>query len=420
MLKHFKVNTKRDSLAAEFKCYQMDLRGPINAAIAAGEVGGEFKLLPAWAKFAANPARGKGFFTRMLAAMFLGQGGHDELNVDEQISSSDPMIDYDNNQRVAMMFITANNIQLSTIGKYAAEVLPAYEIVVLSGHEKYQKQKIYNRNAEQFVREAVSKGKNTLIIASQMAQRSFSIPEITELYLAYDGGQVGTTIQKMSRTLTPANVGKIGRIFSLSFDPNRDDKFDAMIVETAINYKKRHKSKSLREAMQSVLRTIDIFDCQQNGAVKLDIDSYLAAALARKGISRVLGKIVNLSLLDDATVKALATGNTEYFRNEKQAKSKKGKTREAVKQAKKNNKQDSTVKELSDARKTIINIVENLDVIMLSGEEDHLLDALLGLNNAADRTWVEAEFGVDLDVIMYLFDEAVISQDWVELMVENG
>jgi hypothetical protein len=59
-MKHFTINTERDKLAPNFECYQMDLIGPVNAAIKAGEVDEEFKLLPSWTKFGANPMKSKG------------------------------------------------------------------------------------------------------------------------------------------------------------------------------------------------------------------------------------------------------------------------------------------------------------------------------------------------------------------------
>lgn len=416
MLKHFKINADRDLLAPNFACYQMNLIGPVNAAIQAGEVDEDFKLLPSWAKFVAHPIKSKGFFTRTLQALFLGQGGHDQLNVDLQTE------DY-GKTRVAMMFMPANtrSDMIDLIGEQAREVLTGYKVIVVNGQQKYNGKRITNKNAQPVVKEVVAKGKPTLIIAAQMAQRSFSIPEITELYLAYDRGQNGATIQKMSRTLTPGTLDKVGRIFSLSFDPNRDDKFDSMVIETALNYKKRHQAKSLREAMKDVLRTIDIYSCQEDGAVELNVDSYLEAALARKGISRVLGKIVNLTVLDADAITALANGNNDYFRSESQEKAEKGKTREPQ-QKKKGGKSnaDSTKKEIAKARETIVNIVENLDVIMLSGDSNLLLEALTELDNDMDRAWVLEEFGVDLDLIYYLLNQQVIKQDWVELMLEKG
>lgn len=419
MLKNFVIDKNRDKLVPDFACYQMDLSGPVTAAIEAGEVDEEFKTLPSWAKFAANPIKAKGFFTRTLQALFLGQGGHDELNVDLQAN-----IYKRDRSRVAMMFMPANtrNELLELIGTIAQETLAGFEIIVLCGSVKHNGKSVTNRNAEKVVKEVVESGKPVLIIAAQMAQRSFSIPEITELYLAYDRGDNGATIQKMSRTLTPGSIEKIGRIFSLSFDPNRDDKFDAMIMETAQNHKERTQSKSLQEALAEVLRTVDIYRCTIDGAIKIDKDTYLQESLANNRISRVLGKIVDIAALSQEAVSALANGNSNYFRNEKQKVTLSGKTRETIKKnAGDNNKRDLTSeKELAKAREVIVTIIENLDVIILGTNNRILTDAMNAIENDPDmRQCIEEEFGVSVETISFLFDNDIIKQDYVELLYDN-
>jgi hypothetical protein len=415
-LKNFAIDTARDLLVPDFRCYQMDLNGPVNAAIAAGEVDDEFKLLPSWSKFAAHPIKSKGFFSRVLESLFKGQGGHDELNVDLQIGNLKP------ERKVVMMFFSAHNPQLQIIGNIAAQTLQGFEIIVLCGATMHNGRKITNRRAEQAVKEVISTGKNVLIIASHMAQRSFSIPEITELYLAYDRGENGATIQKMSRTLTPNGLGKIGNIFSLSFDPNRDDKFDPMILETALNHKKRTEGKSLQEAMRDVLRTIDIFRCTPDGSVKVDVDTFLAASMARKGISRVLGKIVDMSLLSASAIKALASGKADYFRNAAQDVTLHGKTRENAKRNSSGNHRDlNSEKELAEARKVITAIIENLDIIILGTNNSILVDAMVAVENDPEMyECVEEEFGVPVETISYLFKQGAIKQEWVELMYDNA
>ena len=422
MLSKFKINKTRDILVPDFACYQMDLMGPVNSAIEADEIKDEqFKLLPSWAKFAANPLKSKGFFTRTLQGLFLGQGGHDELNVDMQAE-----IYTREHSRVAMMFMPANtrNDVLEIIGNIAHETLPGFEVVVLCGSVKHNGLKVTNRSAERIVKDFVAEGKPVLVVAAQMAQRSFSIPEITELYLAYDRGENGATLQKMSRTLTPGKQGKVGRIFSLSFDPNRDDKFDAMIVETAVNYKQRHKSKSLQEALKDVLRTIDIFKCSPEGAIKVDIDDYLEHALARKGISRVLGKIVDLTKLSSEDIAALANGNSDYFKNKDQDKAESGKTKDTEDKGDSNSnnepKDNSSEKELAEARKVITTIIENLDIIILGTNNKILVDAMdVIITNKDMQACVQEEFNVPVDTIKYLFDENIIKQDWVEILYDD-
>jgi hypothetical protein len=420
MLKFFEVDTTRDLLVPDVEFYQMDLSGPVEASIAAGEVDEEFKTLPSWSKFIAHPIKAKGFFTRTLQAIFLGQHGHDELNVDLQTD----IINRDRN-RVAMMFLPANarNELLEAAGDIAQEALPGFEVVVLCGSVKHNGKKITNRNAERTVKEIIEGNKSVLIIAAQMAQRSFSIPEITELYLAYDRGDNGATIQKMSRTLTPDDLDKVGRIFSLSFDPNRDDKFDAMILETAQNYRARGEARSLREALAEVLKSVDIYRCCPDGAVKINKDAYLEEALANNRISRVIGKIVNLNNLNSEALTALATGNSNYFRNDRQDTTKSGKTRDTVKQkaGAKTKTGKSAEKEMAKAREVVVTILENLDIIILGTNNTILIDAMVVIESDADmRACVEEEFGVAVETISYLFKNNIIKQDFVELLYDKA
>jgi len=411
MLKQFKINSKRDILAPDLACYQMDLTGPVNAAIEAGEVDEEFKFLPSWAKFGSNPIKAKGFFVRTLEAIFLGKGNHDELNVDYQINDSPE-------QRVAMMFISAkNNIALNDAAKIAQQTLPGYRVIALNGSSKHNGRKITNENAEKVVKEIVETGVPVLILSKEMAARSFSIPEITELYLAYDKGSNGTTIQKMSRTLTPGALEKIGRIFSLSFDPNRDDKFDAMIIETANNYARRSEQVDFREAMRDVLKTIDIFSCTSEGAVKMDIDTYLEQALARKAVSRVLGKVIDISKIDGAIVTALANGNRDISKNAKVQAALKGKTKDSQGNNITNSHEDNSLAEIAKAREALVFILENLDYLIYGTQSKIISETLPKIkSNEQFVKAVEDRFGINFQILEYLFETGAINQKHVELL----
>ena len=275
--------------------------------------------------------------------------------------------------------------------------------------------------AERDVKEAIEKAEknnqHVLILSAGMAQRSFSIPEITELYLAYDTGDNGATIQKMSRTLTPHKEGKIGRIISLSFDPNRDDKFDAMVIETAQNYKKNHNIKDLKQAMRDVLRTIDIFKCQSEGSVKIEVDEYLEAALARKSIDRVIGKIAPITTLTADEVRALASGNVDVFRSARQTAAARGKTHlNVVKQNKGANRIDANETDLKKAREMIVTISQNIDIIRYYGgstidEAFELMDA----DGSDIQDEVTDQFGVDYNLVKELVLSNFINRDLLDL-----
>jgi hypothetical protein len=416
----FAVDSSRHDLVVDVSFYQMNLA---RAVAFAKTVDPEAFIddgvyLPSWSKFAAHPIKAKGFWTRMLQSVFLGQHGWDELNADYQFEDVPK-------QRVAMMFLSAaiTNVNLGVSATLAQQALSGYMVVPIYGDE------MTNRTAEAKAKEAIEKaaklGQSVLFLAANMAQRSFSVGEITELYLAYDSGDNGATIQKISRALTPHNAGKVGRIVSLSFDPNRDDKFDALLIETALNYKKTHDLKSAKEALRDVIRTVDIFRCSEDGAIKLEGDEYLEQAIERKSVSRVAGKSSDLSKLTVEQLEAVAAGNAEAFRSATVNAAEKGRTKlKGAVKAKGNENLPSEelagAKLLARAKEVITTVVENLDIIVYGTNMHNLFDAMKVVS--ADhvlRSNVEDEFGLDFGLVEDLFSQGIINLDLVELQVDH-
>lgn len=415
MLKHFKVDASRHQLYVDVEFYQMNLASIVEIARTAEPDAfvQDGIFLPSWSKFAAQPVKAKGFFTNMLQAVFEGKGGDDSLNVDYQTGRKAK-----EGIKVAMMFLpgSTTNANLQEIKPIAEQALRGFKVVLVSGAEDMS-----NATAEREVKEAIEvaeqNNQHVLILSAGMAQRSFSIPQITELYLAYDTGDNGATIQKMSRTLTPHRAGKVGRVISLSFDPNRDDKFDAMMIETAQNYKRNHNVPCLKQALEEVLRTVDIFKCQSDGAVKIEIDEYLEEALARKSIDRVIGKVSPINDLGRDVITALASGNVEVFRAARQAAAARGKTRlNAVKKAKGKDRTDASAKELAKAREMIVTIAQNIDIIKYYGGTT--IDDAFALMDAEGKTIqneVTRQFGVDYELIKELVLSNFINRDLLDL-----
>jgi len=310
---------------------------------------------------------------------------------------------------------STTNVNLQEIVTVAEQALKGFNVVAVYGEE------MTNATAEQRVKEHIETAEKSkqhvLILSAGMAQRSFSIPQITELYLAYDTGDNGATIQKMSRTLTPHKVGKVGRVISLSFDPNRDDKFDAMMIETAQNYKRNHKIPDLKQALRDVLKTVDIFKCQSNGAVKFEVDEYLEEALARKSIDRLIGKIAPVRELSREEIVALASGNVEVFRAAQQATAQRGKTNlNLVKSSKGESRIVATEKEIARAREMIVTIAQNIDIICYYGGstiEDAF--AIMDKEGAEIQDDVTNQFGVPYDMIKELVLTNFINRDLLDL-----
>jgi hypothetical protein len=414
-LKYFSVDSSRHKLYVDVEFYQMNLASIIE--IAKDQEPDSFLdngiFLPSWSKFAANPIRAKGFFTNMLQAVFEGKGGDDSLNVDYQTGRRAK-----EGTKVAMMFLpgSTTNENLKEIKLIAEQALRGFNVVLVSGAED-----VTNATAEQIVREEIEKAEkgnqHVLIISAGMAQRSFSIPQITELYLAYDTGDNGATIQKMSRTLTPHKEGKVGRIISLSFDPNRDDKFDSMMIETAQNYKRNHKISDLKQALKDVLKTIDIFKCQPNGAVKIEVDEYLEMALSRKSVDRVIGKIAPINELSKSEISALASGNINVFRAAREQAALTGKTSvSSSKNLKKIEKTPASEKELAKAREMIVTIAQNIDIIRYYGGNS-IEESFSIMDDEGEEIQKEVtrQFGVDYQLIRELVLTNFINRDLIDL-----
>lgn len=436
VLTKFKEDMSRNLKVVDVNFYQMDLAPLVDSTICdpengIGQAGEDGKFLPSWTKFAKAPVRAKGFFFKMLQAVFLGTNS-DSLNADWQFDASGLQ---QPEQRVAMMWMSGatTNKNLKVIGEIANNALPAFEVIVISGAEVIGGQKVNNRNSELIVKEVIEKAidngnKPVLIIAANMAQRSFSISEITELYLCYDSGSEGATIQKMSRALTPSSRdNKVSRIVSLSFDPGRDDKFDALIVQSAANYLEKNKDSGIVvdmvQSLRLVLKTINIFSCTDQEPIRFNIDDYLASIMERQSLTRIIGKVSNLSLLNDEEIAALAEGNAEYFKSQKPDAVKKGKTTDEPR--KKSVSKEKTINELTEsqkaklmakARAVIVAIVENIDIFINGTNSDNLEEAFNKIDNCEySKDLLSKKFEVEYDIIKFLFVRGVINRNLIDL-----
>jgi hypothetical protein len=213
----------------------------------------------------------------------------------------------------------------------------------------------------------------------------------------------------------------VARIFSLSFDPNRDDKLDTMMFQAAINQVEKKGKSDIREELKRVYNSIDIFSCDNNGiAIKLNVDEYVKQALEKKGVSRVMGKKSDLTLLNKAQIQALLNGNVDYLRNEIKERTETGKTKDS------NNKSSEGVKvekpsniDIEKVREVIISIIEHSDVIMLAAKNKGAKNITEALQIFEENNWtliIEEEFGVKYEVVKYLYTTGVIKGEWINLL----
>jgi hypothetical protein len=352
----------------------------------------------------------------MLQAVFLGQNNLPEIDVERQIGQVEDSF------RVVMMFLPGSmkNEHLKTTVRLTEQTLKGWRVLEISGVGEYYGKKITNKNAEKITKSVIDEcrenGTPLLILSRGMAQRSYSIGEITSLFLCYDEGDAGATTQKISRALTPSEAGKVGRIFSLSFDPNRDDKFDTMMIAAAQNYARR-KGIEVDEALRRVVNTVDIFACSEDGRIDIDHDTYLQQILDRNSLSKMVGKQANIDKLSFEEVCLVAEGNAGYSRLEKIAAADKGKTHlDKKKQAKRAQMDREDLKLYDKARKVLATIVEHLPYLAFMTNTDTVRASLERCNEVEDyREYVTQEFGVSPRMILEFFERGVLNYDLASL-----
>jgi hypothetical protein len=413
MLKFFRKDINRDKVYASVEGYQLDLRPVVNKA---KQLYDNVDELPSWSKFVANPKKGKGWYITLIEAMFNGKHNLYGVDTDRLVDSTSSQL---SERRVSMMFFPDNTKvdNLIEIGKITQNALSGWSIVVLNG-----KTVVNAGECESKVDDIIdSTNNNVLIISAKMAQRSFSEELIDELYLAYDKGQDGATIQKMSRALTSNDPDKVARIFSLSFDPNRDDKLDTMVFQAALNQVEKKGKTDIREELKRVYNSIDIFSCNDKGvAVKLEVDEYVKQALEKKGITRVMGKKSDLTLLTKSQIQALLTGNVDFLRNEMKERTETGKTSEPKPKhgdVQKNEKPSDT--DIEKVREVIITIIENFDYLMNAGKNKGAKSIREMFEVFESNKWerlVEKKFNVSYEVIKYVVVMGVIKKEWIDLL----
>lgn len=413
MLKFFQKDINRDKVYASVEGYQLDLRPVVDKA---KQLFGNIDELPSWSKFATNPKKGRGWYITLIEGMFNGKHNLYGVDTDRLVDSTGSQL---SDRRVVMMFFPDNTKvdNLIEIGRITQNTLKGWSIVVLNG-----KTVINAGECESKVDDIInSTNNNILIISAKMAQRSFSEELIDELYLAYDKGQDGATIQKMSRALTSNKSDKVARIFSLSFDPNRDDKLDTMVFQAALNQVEKKGKSDIREELKRVYNSIDIFSCNDKGkAVKLEVDEYVKQALEKKGISRVMGKKSDLTLLTKTQIQALLSGNVNYLRNEIKERTEIGKTKDSKPKVSNDPKTEKpSENDIERVREIIISILENFDYLMNAGKNKGAKNVTEMFEVFESNKWerlVEKKFNISYEVIKYIVVMGVIKKDWVNLL----
>lgn len=415
-LQHFECDTQRDTLAPFLEYYQLRLWRLVASLIESGKLDSaeDFAKLPSWSKCGESPSKAKAFIQSWAKCVFLATDDFNDLNLDYQCPER-----ADDEFRVCLVYLNFDNKALQQFARFVSEVISnAFPIIKVVNGDTIKNGKDAERECKNVINQAKENGQTVMILANKMTQRSFSLPEITEVHLAFDGGSDSTTIQRMSRVATPGNKDKIGRIFSHSFDPNRYDAIMQFIIEAVNNSRKREEI-DIRELLANVYDTIDIWKCTENGSERAfkNVDEIIDCMLKHNDIQSLIGDYIDINRLDDDDIKKLASLNKTRSREktDKQPVTEMGDTFKEKQGHQKTppGKKGVTQKQREAAREKLKEIYLNADVLIRGTESNSIEEAMAKMHNY--REDIEEKFKIDLDFLQELFNNSAISCEWINL-----
>jgi hypothetical protein len=275
IVKQFKRAHKFETYLAKVRFYRNDWSRFVSLLD-----GHEVKFNPAFSKASKDVKKNQGFWSGLYRS-FMGTSPIMNAN-DFSLANC-----IEGDVKSVMQFVSMENKQMHHLESIAKAILgDFYDVYVINGDV------VKNEDAEQFVNDKIriaeQNNKQVWIIASQMCQRSFSIPEINVVLLTYDNGDMGATIQRMSRALTAGNSEKIGHIISISIDGTRDDKIAPMILDAARQVAD-HEGIDIMSALRKVIKTLPIFEMGEDGYnVQLEADDYSKEIFSSSNSHRII------------------------------------------------------------------------------------------------------------------------------------
>ena len=271
-----------------------------------------FDLLD-WNDYSKKPIKYKEFLNSLLDGIYYGKGANGKLNIFEQLDNID-IIPKRNGRFVHEFWFphgTKKSNQTEIYQQFKDKFSnDNYEIILLSGADK-----VTSTKAEKLVADILKNypNKNIIILGFIIGSRSFSIGEITVNFICFENGSFGTYKQKAWRvgTSDANNPNKVGVIVSLSFDPERDDKFDTDIIKTADRLY-QNKGGTYPEHIKAATNAFPIYLCSEIGALKIEADCFFDEAMSRGSFYRAIINQIDITNLDsDLREKLLASKITK-------------------------------------------------------------------------------------------------------------
>jgi hypothetical protein len=407
--------TETDIIRRKFFCTQVDgLKQEVETL--------DEKIQPSWIKIWDRPLANKAFVGKLLQSLTGEDSLRPELNLSEMTGETVDCF---------MLLVSANNKEMKQIYEIAQREIPNWHVKVLNGDFTNNRDAEYETKRE--INEARIAGKKgVVIIANQMGSRSYSIPEIQATVIAYDRGSVDATMQKVSRCLTPGNTynGQVkthGYIVDLSFDPNRAENIERLILEEAIQIQRSDET-DFTSAVRYVLTSVDLFKMNEFG---------YAEEVTEEDMFKILGDNDNLLRVADVAIDitaAVQSGLFDILANVNASRKSKDSKKaviganaiNAVTKGAKAGKHDLTDKDKKNIEKIINEAIRSLNMSATSvydlangGESYRGCLEIIDSNPELDNEFQEL-FGIGARDAITLVDARALNEAILDVIVQNS
>lgn len=405
-VKQFNRAHKFEKNLAQVQCYRYDWSRFISLLDEH-----EVQFNPSFTKVSTDVMKNSGFWTGLYQSL-MGVSVHMDAN-DYSIFNC---LENDSPKSV-IQFVNCTNKELKKLHTIAKPILDShFDVYYINGDITK------GEDAEQFVKDKIriaeSKGKHVWIIACNMCQRSFSIPEINIVFLTYDKGDIGSTVQRMSRALTAGDSEKIGHIISLSIDGNRDDKVTPMILDAAKEVAD-HEGVDIVTGLRKVMKTFAIFQMGEDGYnFQLDPDDYSKEIFSSSNSHQLITSTANFDVDDKGYEVLLKCSNsiTKLEKNKVDPAFEPGKT---YVEKRISNSSQRTKEEIAELRKTLRNIVDRIDYCVRQiSKVERKINYVRFVSILQQKKYVSDIIGIDSFELQTLVNDNYICKDLFSIYLE--
>lgn len=331
-----------------------------------------------------------------------------------------------------------NLIELQKLLLSDKSISNKFEIMILNGDftSREESEKFTIGRLSEFK----SSGKSVLILSSTMGKRSYSIPEIKNIFLMYDAGSEDSNAQIIARGLTEGyqydgQVKNSYNVISCSINPNRTipSIIELFIMDKIINTLNKYKI-TTEESTRLILGCFPLTIVDEFGITFDNIDykdfikrnpkSEMYIEAAKSGINLDLISEEMLTILEKLGLKSELTSTFIY--NKLNLKGLKEKINSKKNENKKSNRSDKEKEEIDKSIKileSLIFLIESSFAIKYFLDKEcnfSILDDLNEIKNSDDlsRKFYE-EFDIDVNICVDIFEDGVIDCKLINASVDE-